>query len=149
MRAPRQRLSASRRTNRRPLGARDASQACAGVDAGRPCSIQAIETVRGLRTQGSLGVEPGTLSTLPAAGVLARCGLLPNPVNELLVRCVVATKRVRRRKRRSWSKAGVRELRAHSRSKSPVKKIATAMKRTAGALRQKAFSLGLPLGHRR
>src|ERR687887_748924 len=88
MRAPRQRLSASRRTNRRPLGARDASQACAGVDAGRACSIQAIETVRGLRTQGSLGVEPGTLSTLPAAGVLAGCGLLPNPVNELLVRCV-------------------------------------------------------------
>jgi len=61
----------------------------------------------------------------------------------------MATKRAKRRKRRSWSKADVRELRAHSRSKSPVKKIATAMKRTAGALRQKAFSLGLPLGHRR
>jgi hypothetical protein len=43
----------------------------------------------------------------------------------------------------------VRELKAHSRSKSPVKKIAKAMKRTAGALRQKAFSLELPLGHRR
>ena len=43
----------------------------------------------------------------------------------------------------------MRELRANSRSKSSVKKIATAMKRTAGALRQKAFSLGLPLGHRR
>ena len=41
------------------------------------------------------------------------------------------------------------ELKAHSRSKSPVKKIAKAMKRTVGALRQKALSLGLPLGHRR
>jgi len=40
----------------------------------------------------------------------------------------------------------VRELKAHSRSKSPVKKIAKAMKRTVGALRQKALSLGLPLG---
>jgi hypothetical protein len=30
------------------------------------------------------------------------------------------------RRRRPWSKADVRELRAHSRSKSPVKKIATA-----------------------
>jgi hypothetical protein len=52
-------------------------------------------------------------------------------------------------KSRSWSKADLRELKAHSRSKSPVKKIAKAMNRTPGALRQKAFSLGLPLGHRR
>jgi len=58
----------------------------------------------------------------------------------------MATKRARRTKRRS--KEDVRELRAHSRSKSPVKKIVRAMKRTAGALRQKARSLGLPLGHR-
>ena len=57
----------------------------------------------------------------------------------------MATKRARR----PWSKEDVRELRAHSRSKSPVKKIARAMKRTAGALRQKAHDLGLPLGHRR
>jgi hypothetical protein len=60
----------------------------------------------------------------------------------------MATKRARRTKRRPWSKEDVRELRAHSRSKSPVKKIVRAMKRTAGALRQKARSLGLPLGHR-
>jgi hypothetical protein len=58
-------------------------------------------------------------------------------------------KRAGRRKRRSWSKVDLRELKAHSRSKSPVKKIAKTMKRTAGALRQKALSLGLPLGHRR
>jgi hypothetical protein len=61
----------------------------------------------------------------------------------------MATKRARRTKRRLWSKKHVRELRAHSRSKSPVQKIAKAMKRTAGALRQKAHDLGLPLGHRR
>jgi hypothetical protein len=30
-----------------------------------------------------------------------------------------------------------------------LKTIAKAMKRTVGALRQKAFSLGLPLEHRR
>jgi len=62
---------------------------------------------------------------------------------------LVASKRARRTKRRTWSKVDVRELKAHSRSKSPVKKIAKAMKRTVGALRQKALSLGLPLGHRR
>ena len=49
-----------------PLGARDASQACAGVAAGRACSIQAIEAVSCLWTQGSTGIEPGTLSHLRA-----------------------------------------------------------------------------------
>jgi hypothetical protein len=48
-----------------------------------------------------------------------------------------------------WTKANVKELRAHSRSKTPVAKIAKAMKRTPGSLRQKAFSLGVPLGHQR
>lgn len=61
----------------------------------------------------------------------------------------MATKRPRRTKRRAWTKQDERELKAHSKSKSPVKKIASAMKRTIGALRQKALSLGLPLGHRR
>jgi hypothetical protein len=60
----------------------------------------------------------------------------------------MATK-ARRTKRRPWTKQDVRELRDHSRSKSPVKKIAKAMKRTMGALRQKALTLRLPLGHRR
>jgi hypothetical protein len=55
----------------------------------------------------------------------------------------------RRTKRRPWTKQDVRELKEHSRSKSPVKKIARAMKRTMGALRQKALTLRLPLGHRR
>src|SRR5215831_20271099 len=65
VRAPRQGLSSSRRANGGPLGARDASQACVGVDAGRPCSVQTIETVCGLRTQGSTGVELGTLTHAP------------------------------------------------------------------------------------
>jgi len=67
----------------------------------------------------------------------------------VFVEGLMASKRARRTKRRTWSKADVRELKAHSRSKSPVKKISKAMKRTVGALRQKALSLGLPLGHRR
>ena len=51
--------------------------------------------------------------------------------------------------RRRWTNQEVRELRAHSRSRTPVSQIAKAMKRSAGALRQKAFALGLPLGHQR
>jgi hypothetical protein len=42
------------------------SQACAGVDAGRACSIQALEALCRLWTQGSTGIEPGTLSHLRA-----------------------------------------------------------------------------------
>jgi hypothetical protein len=53
------------------------------------------------------------------------------------------------RKNVAWSKAHLRELKGHSRTKTPVKRVAKAMKRSEGALRQKAFSLGLPLGHQR
>jgi hypothetical protein len=55
----------------------------------------------------------------------------------------------RRTVRRAWTKENLKELKGHSRAKTPVTKISKAMKRTIGALRQKAFSLGLSLGHRR
>jgi hypothetical protein len=58
-------------------------------------------------------------------------------------------KRAKRGKRVEWTKAHERELRDHSRKKTAVKTIARAMKRTQGALRQKAYALSLPLGHRR
>ncbi len=49
--------------------------------------------------------------------------------------------------RRDWTSADVRLLRQHSRAKTPVNNISKALKRTAGALRQKARALGIPLGH--
>jgi hypothetical protein len=52
-------------------------------------------------------------------------------------------------KRREWTKENLRELKAHSRSKTPVAKISKLTKRTVGALRQKALTLGIPLGHQR
>ena len=55
----------------------------------------------------------------------------------------------KRTKRREWTKENVRELKAHSRSKTPVAKISKMTKRTAGALRQKAFQMGMSLGHQR
>jgi hypothetical protein len=58
-------------------------------------------------------------------------------------------KKTRRVTRREWTSADVRDLKKHSRAKSPVASIAKLMKRTAGAIRQKALSLGLPVGHRR
>jgi hypothetical protein len=51
--------------------------------------------------------------------------------------------------RREWSVGDEKELRKHSRNKTPVKDISKALKRTAGALRQKACNLGIPIGHRR
>jgi hypothetical protein len=51
--------------------------------------------------------------------------------------------------RRDWTRADVKELRQHSKNKTPVKTISRALKRSPGALRQKARVLGIPLGHRR
>lgn len=51
--------------------------------------------------------------------------------------------------RREYSKTDVKELRAHSKAKTPVAKIAKLTKRTEGSLRQKARKLGIRLGHQR
>ena len=51
--------------------------------------------------------------------------------------------------RREYTKADVNELRAHSKAKTPVVKIAKITKRSVGSLRQKALKLGIRLGHRR
>ncbi len=52
-------------------------------------------------------------------------------------------------KRRAWSKSDDRVLKAHSKRKTPVVTISKQMKRTEGALRQRAFGLGISLGHLR
>ena len=51
--------------------------------------------------------------------------------------------------RNPWSKEDIRELKAHSKARTPVAKVAKAMKRTEGAVRQKAKTIGIDLGHRR
>lgn len=48
-----------------------------------------------------------------------------------------------------YTKDDVRNLKAHSKARTPLKKIAKEMKRTAGSLRQKAQKLGIGLGHNR
>ena len=55
----------------------------------------------------------------------------------------------KRRTRREWTKEDLREIKGHSRARTPVAKMSKLMKRTVGALRQKALHLGLSLGHRR
>ena len=51
--------------------------------------------------------------------------------------------------RREYTKADVKELRAHSKARTPVDKIAKLTRRTVGSLRQKALKLGIGLGHQR
>ena len=51
-------------------------------------------------------------------------------------------------KRREWTKTDIRELKTLARQKTPAGKIARSLKRTEGATRQKAFSLGLSLDSR-
>jgi len=58
-------------------------------------------------------------------------------------------KRVKKVVRRPYTKADVKELRAHSKARTPVSRIARQMKRTEGSLRQKAQKLKISLGHRR
>ena len=63
-----------------------------------------------------------------------------------MAKTIVRTKRI---VRRDWTRAEVKELKQHSKNKTRVKTISRALKRTPGALRQKARMLGIPLGHRR
>ena len=51
--------------------------------------------------------------------------------------------------RREWTAQDEKELKKHSKNKTPVKAISKALKRTPGAIRQKARNLGISVGHRR
>ena len=51
--------------------------------------------------------------------------------------------------RREYTKADVKELRAHSKARTPAAKLAKLTKRSEGSLRQKALKLGISLGYRR
>jgi hypothetical protein len=52
------------------------------------------------------------------------------------------------KKRRAWTATEVRELKALAKKQTAAAKIAKKLKRTEGATRQKAFSIGLSLDSR-
>jgi hypothetical protein len=58
-------------------------------------------------------------------------------------------KRVATRVIKPWTKEDVRDLKAHSKRKTPIAEISKEMKRTIGALRRKAVIIGVGLGHQR
>jgi hypothetical protein len=51
-------------------------------------------------------------------------------------------------KRRHWTTENVRTLKSLAKKKAPAASIAKTLKRTEGATRQKAFSLGMSLDSR-
>jgi hypothetical protein len=61
----------------------------------------------------------------------------------------MAVARNKRAVRRDWTRAEVKELKKHSKDKTRVKTISRTLKRTPAAVRQKAYALGIPIGHRR
>ena len=51
--------------------------------------------------------------------------------------------------RNPWTKDDLRQLKAHLKTRTPAVEVAKAMKRTEAAVRQKAKTIGIGLGHRR
>jgi hypothetical protein len=55
---------------------------------------------------------------------------------------------VRKAARREWTAGDIRDLKSLAKKKTSAGKIAKSLKRTIGATRQKAFSLGVSLDSR-
>jgi hypothetical protein len=75
--------------------------------------------------------------------------VIEGPSNQMEIEVAKKTKTKKKIIRREYTKADVKELRAHSKAKTPIVKIMKLTKRTEGSLRQKALKLGISLGHRR
>jgi hypothetical protein len=61
----------------------------------------------------------------------------------------MAARKKAKRARKLYTKEDIKTLKAHSKARTPVAKIAKAMKRSVASLRNKAVTLGIGLGHRR
>ena len=73
--------------------------------------------------------------------------MLEGPSNQMEIE--MAKKAKKKIVRREYTKADVKELRTHSKARTPLAKIMKLTKRTEGSLRQKALTLGIGLGHQR
>jgi hypothetical protein len=79
--------------------------------------------------------------------LLVGTNVIEGPSNQTEIE--VAKKSKKKIIRREYTKADVKELRAHSKARTPLAKIMKLTERTEGSLRQKALRLGISLGHRR
>jgi len=65
------------------------------------------------------------------------------------LRVFAMAKKAKKRSYKVWTPADIKELKGHSRAKTPVSKIAKAMKRSETTIRMKAYGLSMSVGHRR
>ena len=84
--------------------------------------------------------------TASTAGMTSSFVMIEFDENGSFIRSYLMAKKVS--KRREWTPAQVRTLKSLARQKKHAAKIAKALKRTEGATRQKAFSMGLSLDSR-
>jgi hypothetical protein len=61
----------------------------------------------------------------------------------------VAKKATKKTIRKTYTASDIKLLKAHSKARTPVSKLAKLMKRSEGSLRQKALKLGIGFGHQR
>jgi len=108
--------------------------------------ITAIPWHSSLKDEGRLSWRPLSFQT-SAALAFAGNGSL---ISVLLDDCSLFMEvYMAKRKLRAWTKKDIAELKAHSKSRTPVAKISKVTKRTVDALRRKAGIVGIRLGHRR
>lgn len=69
-------------------------------------------------------------------------------IEDHLIETELVTKKAKKKTATRRAKEDLKALKAHSKAKTPVEKIAKVMKRSGPTLRQKAASMGISLGHR-
>jgi hypothetical protein len=79
---------------------------------------------------------------------IAQRGLRPYNIDPLEGGMEAMPKR-RTTMRKPWTNEDLRQLKAHSKARTPAADVAKEMKRTEAAVRQKATTIGVGLGHRR
>src|SRR5580658_4061123 len=90
------------------------------------------------RSNTALLMNPQSICCVPSL-LLERCSCLS---------CKGRFMAKKSKKRRAWTATEVRELKSLAKKKTPAGKIAKKLRRTEGATRQKAFSIGLSLDSR-
>jgi hypothetical protein len=83
-----------------------------------------------------------------AVGLTSALSFAPTSIYKQSSSKMKGNQMARNSKRRAWTKADVRKLKALAKKKTRASSIARTLKRTEGATRQRAFTMGLSLDSR-
>ena len=87
--------------------------------------------------------NPLTIAKIKLSQSLSYCEIMSYKGHSFIIGALLTMKK--KATRRAWTTEHVRELKSLAKKKAPATKIAKSLKRSEGATRQKAFSLGLSL----